>query len=88
MSAAREHLVGKLTYQAGMDDDERTAMEQTIEEAGNRATSEAPFAWLRMEPSDHPLSDTDVRLKTWPDGEDRLIARSGYHGTAVQWLGG
>jgi hypothetical protein len=43
-----------------------------------------PLAWLRMEPASDTL--TDVRLKLWPGGEDRLLARAGYHGDPVEWL--
>ena len=25
-------------------------------------------------------------LTTWPGGEERLIARAGYHGRPVEWL--
>jgi hypothetical protein len=38
-------------------------------------------AWLRMEPADEAA---DVRLML--AGEDRLLARAGYHGDFVEWL--
>ena len=40
-----------------------------------------PLAWLRMEPdgTGPPCGST-----TWPGGEDRLLARAGYHGTPVE----
>jgi hypothetical protein len=28
----------------------------------------------------------DLRLATWPGGDDRLLARVGYHGTPVELL--
>jgi hypothetical protein len=28
----------------------------------------------------------EVRLTTWPGGEDRLLARVGYHGDPVQLM--
>lgn len=62
----------------------RDALREAIERAGAAATPEAPLAWLRMEAAP-PLSD--VRLATWPGGEDRLVARAGYHGRPVHWLG-
>ena len=43
-----------------------------------------PVAWLRMEPATDEF--TEVRLKRWPGGEDRLLARAGYHGDPVEWL--
>jgi hypothetical protein len=64
-------------------EEEREAFEAAIQGAGGRATAEAPLAWLRMEPAgDH----ADVRLTTWPGGEERHIARSGYHGTPVELI--
>jgi hypothetical protein len=39
------------------------------------------IAWLRMEPADEAA---DVRLRL--GGEDRLIARAGYHGDFLEWL--
>jgi hypothetical protein len=29
---------------------------------------------------------TELRLTIWPEGEDRLLARAGYHGDPVEWL--
>jgi hypothetical protein len=43
-----------------------------------------PVAWLRMEPATDEL--TEVRLTLWPEGEERLLARAGYHGDPVEWL--
>ena len=51
-----------------------------MEEAGNRATADAPLAWLRMEPGG---VEAEVRLRIWPGGKDRLVALSGFHG---QWV--
>jgi hypothetical protein len=50
-----------------------------------RALEAAPgtVAWLRMEPADDL---TEVRLTLWPGGEERLLARAGYHGDPVEWL--
>jgi hypothetical protein len=36
-----------------------------------------------MEPGDDPSKAAEVRLRTWPGGEERLIARTGYHGHPV-----
>ena len=63
--------------------EEREAFIATLGEAGERATAAAPLAWLRMEAAgDH----ADVRLTTWPGGEERHLARVGYHGTPVELL--
>jgi len=50
--------------------------------AGARATEGAPVAWLRMEPGG---DRAEVRLTTWPGGEERLVATAGYHGRPVWW---
>jgi hypothetical protein len=67
-----------------LSDDSRERMIAAIEEAGRRATATAPVAWLRMELGG---DEADVRLTLWPGGEDRLIAKAGYQGQAVRWLG-
>jgi hypothetical protein len=63
--------------------DERTQLTNVIEEMGARATDDAPFAWLRFEPGG---AVAETRLTLWPGNEERLVATSGYHGTAVRWL--
>jgi hypothetical protein len=66
-----------------LTDEGRERLRRVIREAGDQATRTAPLAWLRMEPSgDH----ADVCLTVWPEGEERLLARAGYHGEIVQWL--
>ena len=59
---------------------ERAAFESHICEAAARATADAPLAWLRMEPAGELA---EVRLTIWPDGEERLLGRAGYHGSPV-----
>lgn len=64
-----------------LSEPEREAFAAAVVEAGRRATAEAPLAWLRMEPDGERAA---IRLATWPGGEDRLLARAGYHGTPVE----
>jgi len=66
-----------------LSDAERAALFTGIREAGGRATAEAPLAWLRMEPVD---DRANLELTVWPGGEDRLLARVGYHGTPVELI--
>ncbi len=66
-----------------LGEDEREAFLAHLHEAGARATPEAPLAWLRMEPAGDLA---EVRLTIWPGGEERLLARAGYHGTPVELL--
>lgn len=56
-----------------MTDEERERFE--------RAVRSHDVAWLRMEPA---AEAADVRLML--GGEDRLVARAGYHGDFVEWL--
>lgn len=56
-------------------------------DAGQAATSESPLAWLRYETE--PDEDRfTLRLRLWPDGEDRLLAHCDPHGNRVDWLAG
>jgi len=63
---------------------ERAAFDAHLKDAAARASAEAPLAWLRMEPDDELAA---VRLTVWPGGEDRLLARAGYHGSPVELAG-
>ncbi|MFN7925746.1 MAG: DUF2332 domain-containing protein [Bryobacteraceae bacterium] len=55
-----------------------------IEDAGDRATSHAPLAWLSMEPGTEPGAEqADIHLALWPGGKRRLIAQSSFHGRDV-----
>ncbi len=64
--------------------EERAEVDRLFDEAGARATREAPLARLSMEPGG---DRAEVRLRLWPGGDERLVARSGYHGPPVEWLG-
>jgi hypothetical protein len=68
-----------------LTDDERATAEAVLANAGHRATSDAPLAWLRLEPSTD-LTHTELRVTTWPAGEERLLARGHYHLGPVQWV--
>jgi hypothetical protein len=54
-----------------------------LSRAGKTATKAAPLAWLRMEPGS---DQADVRLTIWPDGEERMIATTSFHGGDIRWL--
>jgi hypothetical protein len=68
-----------------LSEQEREAFERHVREAGERASEDAPFAWLRMEPAG---AMADVRITTWPKGEERHLARVGYHGNPVELIPG
>ena len=67
-----------------VEEQEREGFRAAVREAGARATAEAPLAWLTMEPAD--LRRADLRLTVWPGGDERLLARVGYHGDPVEWV--
>ena len=60
-----------------LPDDERERFEEAVRSAPGSV------AWLRMEPADEL---TDVRLTLFPGGEERLLARAGYHGNPIDWV--
>lgn len=60
----------------------RDRLRAALTEAGARATADAPLAWLRMEPAG-PVAD--VRLTSWPGGEEEVLATAEYHGVPVYW---
>ncbi|HUF85043.1 MAG TPA: DUF2332 domain-containing protein [Acidimicrobiia bacterium] len=65
--------------------DEQGWVGSTLRAAGERATPEAPLAWLRLEGA--PTMDhTELRLTTWPGGEEQFLARASYHIGPVTWL--
>jgi hypothetical protein len=63
--------------------DSRRAMKAALEHAGDGATDDAPLAWLRMEPAG--AKHADLRLTSWPGGEEELLATSGFHGADIRW---
>jgi len=64
-----------------LSEEERVALFDTIGRAGERASADAPLAWLRMEPGD---DRANVDLTLWPGGKERRLARVGYHGNPVE----
>jgi hypothetical protein len=59
------------------------ALRETLIDAGGRASSDAPLAWVRLEPAgkDGPFV---VRMTAWPGGADRQIAVVSPHGPPVR----
>jgi hypothetical protein len=66
------------------DADSRKRVEARIEAAGERASVEAPLAWLRYEQEPETRLPS-LRLRTWPGGEE-LLAWTHPHGRWVRWL--
>jgi len=63
---------------------ERAEVSALLEAAGRGAVPGAPLARLAMEPAGERA---ELRLTTWPGGEERLLGSVGYHGDPVL-LGG
>jgi hypothetical protein len=88
----RAHLVptpGRVTVlyhsivEEYLDADERAAFHRAVEDAGARATEDAPIAWLRMEPSSE-LRHHAVSLRLWPQAPElHHLATTGAHGDDV-----
>ena len=64
----------------------QAALTRLIAEIGEAATSDAPFAWLRMEPPPENMATMQVRLTLWPGGKMRQLAEVHPHGAYVDWL--
>lgn len=62
----------------------RLAVRAALAAAGETAIASAPVAWLRMEPAG---AVADLRLTTWPGGEEEVLATAGFHGADVNWTG-
>ena len=66
-------------------DEARERFTAIITEAGARATSDAPLAWLRLEP-EGDMQYARLRLSVWPGEQDVLLARCSFHLGPVDWL--
>jgi hypothetical protein len=60
------------------------AVTDAFDGAAARATRDAPLAWVRFEPAADPTKGVDVTVRTWPGGEERIVARCWYHGKPVR----
>jgi hypothetical protein len=65
-----------------LDQAARARVHTAVHAAGERASGAAPLAWLRMEPAG---TRAELRLTTWPRGEERVLATAGYHGHPIWW---
>jgi hypothetical protein len=60
----------------------KAAVRAALADAAAVATPTAPLAWLRMEPAG-PVAD--LRLTTWPRGDEEVLATASYHGAQIDW---
>lgn len=70
-----------------MPAESQAALRQAIENIASTATSDAPIAWLRMEPPPENMAIMEVRLTMWPGGEERVLAVVHAHGASASWTG-
>jgi hypothetical protein len=72
-----------------LDGETQRAVRHQLEEAGRNATASAPIAWLRLEPHAANFVPAELRLRVWDgktdDGDDRLLATTGFHGGPIHW---
>lgn len=64
--------------------DTQAGLAAAIQAAGAAATPDAPFAWLRMEPSADDLSLFVLDLTLWPAGGTHRLAEAHTHGAWVR----
>lgn len=73
-----------------LPDATRDLVVRTLDAAGGRATTDAPLAYLRLEPAQQTYFPAELRLTTWPGAgsaiEGRLLSTSGFHFGAVTWV--
>ncbi len=73
-----------------LSDATRSSIITLLRAAGARATSEAPLAWLRLEPHRQTYAPAELRVSIWPARagivENRLLAKTGFHLGPVEWL--
>lgn len=67
-----------------LDDPTRTRILATLVDVGDRATATRSLAHLRYEPND-TYTSAELRLTTWPGGEDRLLAEGAFHLGPLTW---
>lgn len=64
---------------------DRTAIEATVRRAGMAATTDRPFACIGFE-WDAARERVELRLRSWPDGTDRVLAHCHPYGASIDWL--
>jgi hypothetical protein len=68
--------------------EEQARAQALIEDAGRKATADAPIAWLRFE-ADGDEGRRCLVLTTWdgsePEGETIPLGRGDFHGRWIDW---
>ncbi len=61
------------------------AIASAMNGAGDKATENAPVAWLQMEELGGSATGAVLRLTTWPGGRKRNLALADFHGRWIEW---
>jgi hypothetical protein len=56
-----------------------------LEEAGARATPDAPLARLSVEGDNRKGEGAPIKLTTWPGGKTIILGRTDFHGRWIDW---
>lgn len=69
---------------------ERAGVDAALAEAGGRATPDAPLVHLALEPAlaEHELHRFRLTARSWPGGQERVLADADGHGPPVVWRPG
>jgi hypothetical protein len=57
-----------------------------MEAAGERATADAPLAWVSLEAPGSDYAASELRLRAWPPDEEYLLGHCLVHPTHVDWI--
>ena len=66
------------------DDETASRFRAIIEEAGSRATADAPLAWLQMEHVNYRVFP-HLLLTQWPGGDTQDLGQTHPHGQYIDW---
>ena len=70
-----------------LDDHDRACLTRVLADAGDRATATAPLVHISLEAA--PGADyahSELRIRSWPGGDERLLGTCLVHPHTVQWL--
>jgi hypothetical protein len=62
-------------------------IDTAIRRAGERATPERPLIWLSFEPGPN-LWTMALTLRSWPGGEETVLAHCHPHAAWIEWMAG
>jgi hypothetical protein len=65
--------------------DHREAVGAAIAALGARATEQAPVVEIGFEPEDLESTRFPIRVRSWPQGTDVIVASASAHGAEVDW---